>query len=546
MSLIQKIGGGQKPLRHTNNHSPHTKHKHKHPINQHTPTKTKSTGFTMVELIITVVILAIITAVTIGGLSTYIKKSRINTDINNASAIKKALSTLQIDKDIINSFDSLQSNNKIGIQWQDAQQIQGGHFTSEGNNARVDENIPPLFIDKIGELLPEGLPASKVEKPFYITIGKTEDNEIIIDSFNEIEIDGSLSSEAGTGGNSSRLPTIVVSHTHTYQTTITLEETCTTPGEKTYSCTKCDKVYTEKIPASHSYSTEFTVDTEPTCTVEGSKSKHCTRSGCTAQTDITTIEKVAHTPTNGGTAAAHTKCSVCNTTLSSTHNYNKTTQTAATCTTKGTSKYTCSCGYSYTSQDIPATGLHTYVNNTCTGCGDTQYVKLTFGTTYSFGGYEWIVAETNEKYVTLQSKGVTSGYWPGYTMSKFGNGSFYYSNIDGQDISGYNTRMSNLYNSIKATEYTSAPYGKGLFLIPYPAPYVYYRPALRAAAVNYSSFGAYYSSAWFGTASGSYAFCFNQGGNEGNCNQDISLVIAPAFNLDTSKVSLSGSSLIVK
>ena len=47
------------------------------------------------------------------------------------------------------------------------------------------------------------------------------------------------------------------------------------------------------------------------------------------------------------------------------HSYTKSTATAATCTGKGTSKYTCSCGYSYTSQDIPALG-HDFTSKTTT------------------------------------------------------------------------------------------------------------------------------------------------------------------------------------
>ena len=55
--------------------------------------------------------------------------------------------------------------------------------------------------------------------------------------------------------------------------------------------------------------------------------------------------------------------------MSSAHSYTKTTQTAATCTVKGTSKYTCSCGYSYTSQDIDALG-HSYGTATYTWATD--------------------------------------------------------------------------------------------------------------------------------------------------------------------------------
>lgn len=65
----------------------------------------------------------------------------------------------------------------------------------------------------------------------------------------------------------------------------------------------------------------------------------------------------SHPATNGGTESVHTKCSRCGKTLSTKHEYIKTeVVTNATCTTKGTSRYTCSCGYIYDSQDIPALG----------------------------------------------------------------------------------------------------------------------------------------------------------------------------------------------
>ena len=182
---------------------------------------------------------------------------------------------------------------------------------------------------------------------------------------------------------------------------------------------------------------------------------------------------------------------------------------------------------------------------------------LTTGSTYSFGGYSWVVAEQGTGYAVLQSTGVTSGTWPGYAMAKFGTANSYYtSNIDGQDISGYNTTMTNLYNAIKGAEKTSVSFGSGLFLVGTDKTGTesyssvigtkkIYRDALKTAATNYSSFGASYYCAWLGTVSdGSSAWYVGQSGNvNGNYNQANSYVVAPAFNLDTSKVTLSGTTL---
>ena len=57
-------------------------------------------GFTLVELIVVIVILAIIIGVTIGGIYKYVGQSRVNTDKNNISAIESALSTLATDDSI--------------------------------------------------------------------------------------------------------------------------------------------------------------------------------------------------------------------------------------------------------------------------------------------------------------------------------------------------------------------------------------------------------------------------------------------------------------
>ena len=96
--------------------------------------------------------------------------------------------------------------------------------------------------------------------------------------------------------------------------------------------------------------------------------------------------------------------------------------------------------------------------------GVTGGAKLTTGNTYSFGGYSWVVAEQKAGLAVLQSTGVTYGPWPGFSMEKFGKGSSYKANIDGLDISGYDSKTSSLYSRIKDAE-KNASYGKGLYLV---------------------------------------------------------------------------------
>ena len=70
--------------------------------------------------------------------------------------------------------------------------------------------------------------------------------------------------------------------------------------------------------------------------------------GAKGTSTFTTGNKTSHTSVYGGTSSVHTKCSVCNTTLNSSHSYTSTITSESTCTTQGTKTYSCKCGYSYT------------------------------------------------------------------------------------------------------------------------------------------------------------------------------------------------------
>lgn len=62
--------------------------------------ESRNKGFTLVELIVVIVILAILVGVSIGGIYTYVNQSRINTDINNASTLTSALNTAVTSKEV--------------------------------------------------------------------------------------------------------------------------------------------------------------------------------------------------------------------------------------------------------------------------------------------------------------------------------------------------------------------------------------------------------------------------------------------------------------
>ena len=185
--------------------------------------------------------------------------------------------------------------------------------------------------------------------------------------------------------------------------------------------------------------------------------------------------------------------------------------------------------------------------------------NLKLGKTYLFMGYNWTVCElvNDGRTAVLQSHGVTSGAWPGFKMAEFGNGDYYADSIDGQDISVYDHKLKELYNAIKDVEDKSATYGKGLYLVSKEKVGFtkcgehgsgYYCTALKEAAMNYQSFGAASNGAWLGTVSGSgNPLCVDSNGGVYNGNlRSSGFVVAPAFNLDLSKVEVAGDEIVIK
>ena len=127
-----------------------------------------------------------------------------------------------------------------------------------------------------------------------------------------------------------------LSSVHSYTETVIVPTTCTSNGTKKLTCS-CGYSYNESIETpGHQRSGNVSCTSSALCSVCG----------------VVLEAAPGHQPVNGGTQAVHKKCSVCGTLLESTHSYSSSVQTAATCTTKGTTKYTCTCGYSYTSQNI--------------------------------------------------------------------------------------------------------------------------------------------------------------------------------------------------
>lgn len=183
------------------------------------------------------------------------------------------------------------------------------------------------------------------------------------------------------------------------------------------------------------------------------------------------------------------------------------------------------------------------------------------GKTYDFMGYNWTACEliNNGKTLVIQSHGVTTGPWPGFKMSQFGNGHYYGSDIDGQDISSYDDKTQKLYDAIKDVEDMSATYGKGLYLVSaekvqlptiiYGASGAgYYCDAIVSAGSQGNPNGTH-CDAWLGTLGNKentawFVNCFANGYI--TLQDDVIKTIAPTFNLDLSKVEIAGDEIIKK
>lgn len=75
------------------------------------------------------------------------------------------------------------------------------------------------------------------------------------------------------------------SHTHSYTAKVTKEATCTTDGERIYTCTCGDK-YTETIPATGHSESAWIIDKAATAIENGSKHTECTTCGKVIKTEV--------------------------------------------------------------------------------------------------------------------------------------------------------------------------------------------------------------------------------------------------------------------
>ena len=143
--------------------------------------ESENKGFTLVELIVVIVILAILIGVTIGGIYMYVGQSRTATDTNNASAITSTLSTMAADQDIYNLAASADSDTTYKITWSKASTIGEESITTSGSatDSKLSGNtgLPKKICEYMAKVLTNGLPESQTGNGFTLTITlKPDDN----------------------------------------------------------------------------------------------------------------------------------------------------------------------------------------------------------------------------------------------------------------------------------------------------------------------------------------------------------------------------------
>lgn len=181
--------------------------------------------------------------------------------------------------------------------------------------------------------------------------------------------------------------------------TVTTAPTCLKIGYKTYTCTKCNAQRDEYIPAYHTEGSCFTVTSSTvSCTNDGTETSKCTKCGFVKTRNVTAYHNNSdyYKYESKNPSVHNVICTKCNAVINSeAHNiFQK--NTAATCTTPGTTgEYCNTCNYAASTGMVEALG-HNYVDGFCTSCGkeygcDHSYVRsaaLSKAATCTASGYD--------------------------------------------------------------------------------------------------------------------------------------------------------------
>ena len=130
-------------------------------------------GFTLTEIIVVIVILAIIIGVSITGVYNYVKKGKLNTDITNAKTLKETLSGIEDDpqfyRGIVRSVN-FGSELIFQIAWTDEKTNSEISFASSTENAETAK-LKELLDSYAKSVYINGLPKANSRRKFVLAIG---------------------------------------------------------------------------------------------------------------------------------------------------------------------------------------------------------------------------------------------------------------------------------------------------------------------------------------------------------------------------------------
>lgn len=159
--------------------------------------KKTNDGFTLIELIVVIVIMAVLVVVTIGGIYVWVNKARMATDLNNAETIETTCLTLNTDMEIWRAVKDTSAN--LYIAWglgpvkfdKTATNLVGRgsnysvyhskHLAFDETGAvcwegvDITDEAATLICKKIAEKFPEGLPAPQTGTNFSLSIDTSPD-----------------------------------------------------------------------------------------------------------------------------------------------------------------------------------------------------------------------------------------------------------------------------------------------------------------------------------------------------------------------------------
>ncbi len=164
--------------------------------------------------------------------------------------------------------------------------------------------------------------------------------------------------------------------------TVSAASTCLKMGTKTFTCTLCGEVKTEKIPTLHSVGSTFvkTGGSAATCTSEGNEKYTCTicgySKGVSTLPHHSDMDLFVYVEKND--TAHSVVCGVCGTVLDIEPHTVFPVRTRPTCTEDGITEEKCvRCGMMFQSYDpVEALG-HSYENSVCTVCGEPDPMAVT-------------------------------------------------------------------------------------------------------------------------------------------------------------------------